>query len=143
MVLEQTLYPSWSSIFDSFYEFHWIYKAKEWQFKTFLAKDEKFCLDAFTVSLYNHVIYSFKKFFYINYLDEILCSITFKNIWLDLPIWPFLFFVDSSKLSFVKGFFWSSGRLLTLHSISMYLGNWQVQGTLLREKSLSFSMNFE
>ena len=53
MVLEQTLYPSWSSIFDSFYEFHWIYKAKEWQFKTFLAKDEKFCLDAFTVSLYN------------------------------------------------------------------------------------------
>ena len=53
MVLEQTLYPSWSSIFDSFYEFHWIYKAKEWQFTTFLAKDEKFCLDAFTVSLYN------------------------------------------------------------------------------------------
>ena len=53
MVLEQTLYPSLSSIFDSFYEFHWIYKAKEWQFKTFLAKYEKFCLDAFTVSLYN------------------------------------------------------------------------------------------
>ena len=52
MVLEQTLYPSWSSIFDSFYEFHWIYKAKEWQFKTFLAKMEKFWWDAFTVYLY-------------------------------------------------------------------------------------------
>ena len=53
MVLEQTLYLSWSSIFDSFYEFHWIYKAKEWQFTSFLAKNEKFGLDAFTVSLYN------------------------------------------------------------------------------------------
>ena len=60
MVLEQTLYPSWSSIFDSFYEFHWIYKAKEWQFKTFLAKYEKFCLDAFTVSLYNRAIITYE-----------------------------------------------------------------------------------
>ena len=77
-IVEQTLYSSWSSKNDSFYEFHWIYKAKKWPFTSFLAT--KF----HEIAISQNVCYVLQKL--IIFLNTKNCEIAQLRVFMDFQV---------------------------------------------------------